>query len=238
MFHNAHAYVTKRLYKSEDDLLLIGSILPDIAITKIIGWDDGLHGSRNMNKFAKYIKNKPDYINLYRGVYVHNIVDNLAHKRFSGGKGYAYQNNREIVRLIISVYGLSLKDAQIKAHNYLESAVDILLLQKYPEIQTKIRIAIKRTDVVKLSTLLSIYFNQDRNEFANALSQYFNLIIKYDLSKKQNWILFWDNLEELMSLKRIDNDKKKEILNKSISISKNSYENFLNNPELTSLSYE
>lgn len=228
MFHNTHAYLASKLYKSENILLLTGSILPDIAITKIITWDKGLHGEENFESFFKFVgKNYPDFLNLNKGILAHNIVDDLTHRAYLGGTGYAYQNNEELSKLVSKYYGLDEKTAQGIAHNYIESGVDILLLREYKDIQKQIRDAVGQIDKKDLANILSEYFKGDKNKFLEALSQFLDLFTKYDFVKEDNWVLFWGDLEKLLSLRDIGVQHRSSLLHKSVGIVKNTYQEFL-----------
>lgn len=227
MLHHTHAFTVSRLYQSQDDLLLMGSILPDIAVTKIIKWEGGLHGKRSVNHLTKFIDKYPNYHWLLKGVIAHNVVDDFTHKDYQGGKGYAFQNNQELVILIAKYYGLGKKAARGLAHNYIESGVDIWLLQDQPIIQKTLKRALRSINQEKLSNLLGSYFKIDQKKFYNSLTKFINLFTKYDFSQKESWILFWQDLEILLSLKDIGNQKRKELLDKGVDIVKNTYQEFL-----------
>lgn len=229
MFHHAHAYIASKLCKSEESLLLVGSIIPDIAVTKIIKWRGigGLHGKRRIKSFPGFIKKDPAYHELWEGVMAHNILDYFTHNHYQGGTGYAFQNNQELVSLVAKYYGLGKKAARGLAHNYIESGVDILLLQDCPIIQDKLKQALRQVNKKKLSVLLGNYFNIDKDKFCDALTQFIALFTKYDFTKEENWILFWKDLEILLSLKDIESKKRKELLNMSLDIVKNTYQGFL-----------
>lgn len=228
MFHNTHTYFASKLCKSHDNLFLLGSILPDIAVTGIIKWEGGLHGKESLENFFQFTKKHPTYLNLYKGIHTHNIIDNFAHTDYIGRSGYAYQNNEELAHLVAEYYDLDKKGALGKAHNYIESGVDLLLLQEYPNIPNQIKKAIQQTDEQKLSRLLGLYFNVDKNRFLDALLQFFDQFTKYDLTKEDNWNLLWADLERLLSLKNIGNQKRKELIHKSVDVVKNTYPDFLN----------
>ncbi len=228
MFYNAHAYVASKLHKSEDNLLLIGSILPDIAIMKIIDWDNGLHGKENTRNFIKFIQEEnPNYLFLGKGVYTHCILDDVSHLKYHSGVGYAYQNNEELSELVGEYYNEDKEMAKRKAHNYIESGVDILLLKENPEIQGLVEQAFEKVDLDELSVLLSLYFKIDKEKFKQTISQYFNLITKNDLRNKDNWIFFWEDLNKIMGLKKIEETKIKTLLDKSIDLTKDTYKDFL-----------
>lgn len=207
--------------------MLLGSILPDIAVTGIIKWEGGLHGKESLEQFSQFIKRHHAYLNLYKGIHTHNIIDAFAHINYIGGKGYAYQNNEELAQLVAEYYELDGKGAEGKAHNYIESGVDILLLQEYPNIPNQIKKAIQQIDERKLSRLLGSYFNIDKARFLNALLQFSDQFTKYDLTKERNWNLLWADLERLLSLKNIGNKKRKKLIHKSVDVVKKTYQDFL-----------
>ena len=70
MFHNTHVYLATRLYKSYDNLLMLGAFLPDIAITKIIQWEGGLHGKKATLMFKKFTQKNPKYVTLYYRAFI------------------------------------------------------------------------------------------------------------------------------------------------------------------------
>ncbi len=227
MFFNSHAYIASKA--SHNSLLIIGSILPDIAITKIIGWKD-LHDEEKTEKFKKVITSRNrNYLELLKGIALHNIVDNLTHNNYRNNRGYAYQNNQKLSNLVSSFYGLNAKRSEEIAHNYIESAVDILLLKNNSHINGLLRFSIKKIDIEELSDLLSFCFKTDRSKTLKALNLYFDLILKYDLQEKNGWISLWSDLEFFLSLKKTDDMQRRKLLNKSLSLTNNSYFNFLEN---------
>ncbi|QQG43042.1 MAG: hypothetical protein HYW45_02405 [Candidatus Daviesbacteria bacterium] len=228
MFHNTHVYIASKLYNSADELLLVGSILPDLAVTGIIQWEGGLHGKESVKSFFQFIQGNSTYLNLYKGVYAHNILDDFTHQNYQGEPGFAYQNNKELVQLVKRFYDLDDKGAAGKAHNYIESGVDILLLKEHPEVQNQFRKAINQVDKPQLAYLLSAYFKVDEAKFLVAILQFFELFTKYDFSKQENWVLFWQDLEKLLVLKDIGDKNRKVLIDKSLEIVKNTYQDFLN----------
>lgn len=228
MFHHAHIYIASKLYGSIDPLLLIGGFLPDLAVTKIIKWDEGLHGEKSDKKFSDYIKTKhQSLINLANGVHAHNILDDFTHIEYITKPGYAFQNNEDVVKLVGQYYGLDEESAKRKAHNFLESAVDILLLNEKPEIQEMLKSAVKNVDQYNLAESLADYFEIDKDKLHEAIVFYFELFTRYDFSKKENWILFWAGLEKLLEMKNIGDQSREKLLDKSIEIVENTYQDFL-----------
>ncbi len=208
---------------------MLGSILPDIAVTGVIGWEDGLHGKKNFIDFVKFVRREyPSLIKLSEGVISHNILDDFTHTSYKGNSGFAYQNNKELVRLVMKYYGLGEEKAKGIAHNYIESGVDILLLKEYPDIKGKIRKVLRKFENGELFDILETYFQKEKGEFLEAFPKLLDLFTKYDLSGVNNWIVSWKKLEGFLKLKNIGDKRRNELLLKSIEIVRNTYKDFLN----------
>ncbi len=229
MLHNAHAYFASTLYIPDSPLILVGSIIPDIAITKIIGWENGLHGRENVSKFCKFVESKaPLLTGLYKGVFLHCILDDFSHNNYNGNTGYAYQNNERLSQLIYKYYEVDKETAKRIAHNYLESAVDMFLLQEHPQLGFKIKNTIQQVDINSISDPLSLYFAKNKTKFKYALVEYFELISKSNLESLKGLIAFWEDLEKNLSLQKIGVDQKIELFNLSITLVGHTYKDFIN----------
>ncbi len=228
MFHHAHAYIATKLYNDEVPLLQFGSILPDLAVTKIVAWDEGLHGKELDESFRQFISNKyPDYIMLANGVHAHNILDDFTHLDYKGKIGYAFQNNKELTEMVARFYELEGERATGKAHNFIESGADILLLKEMPQVQTKLRLAINQIDKEKIAQILSEFFRKDKAKLLEALNVYIDIFTKYNFSDQVEWVPFWQDLEKLMKLKNIGDGKRTQLINKGLEITKHTYSEFL-----------
>lgn len=228
MFHHTHAYLASKIYDSEEPLLFLGSILPDLAVTGIISWENGLHGAENDIKFTEFIEQKyPKYITLANGVHAHNIIDDFTHIDYKGKIGYAFQNNKQLALMVADFYELDEEKSIGKAHNFIESGVDILLLKEMPEVQTKLRMAINQIDKEYIAKILAEYFRTSPEKMLKSLNEYLNLFTKYDFSILEEWIPFWTDLEKLMKLKNIGDGKRRQLINKSLEITKITYKSFI-----------
>lgn len=228
MLHHTHAFLGYKIFNSENSLLIVGSFLPDIAILKIIDWSNGLHGKENTNKFLNFIHSKyKEQDALSKGVLVHNLIDDFTHIEYEG-KGYAFMNNKELAGLVSEFYKLNPERSKGIAHNYIESAVDIHLLKEYPEVQNKVKNATRDIDIDKLADILGAYFSIDPEEFRRELKTYFDLFTKYNFSDQNDWVYFWNDLENLLELDDIGDERRKKLISKSMDITKNTYSDFLN----------
>lgn len=238
MFHNAHAYFASKLHNSTDGLLLVGSILPDLSVMGIIPWHDGLHGARNAQRFHKFVNTKyPAWLKLAQGVLAHNALDDTSHTRYKDGPGYAFQNTQKLAELVETFYGLDKQLAKGKAHNYIESAVDMLILKKEPKIQSQLKQALKNTDQNELANILAEFLTIDKSKLLASIKQFFDLFSRYNLVRLEEWHPFWSQLEKLFELKNIGQQHRKKLLEISLKTIKNTYREFLNSSLEISVKY-
>ncbi len=230
MFHHAHCYIGSKIFDLDSELFLIGCLLPDIAITKIIGWEDGLHGYENSAKFDLFIKDHfPKQTDLSIGVYAHNILDFFSHTKYLIDTGYAFQNNQQLTQLVKESYDIDNQSAQGKAHNYIESAVDIYLLNKFSDVNEKVKAVLKNSNRQLVADILSKYFDISKDECLEAVNEYFDLFSRYDFSKVESWNNFWEILEQKLSLSNIGRDERISILNLAVATTADSVNDFINN---------
>lgn len=226
MFHNTHIYITTQAQDSTDDLLVLGSVLPDLAITGVLAWDSGLHDYGKVEQFVKSILDKGRSSLLLTGLQSHLAVDALSHETYSDGVGYAYLHTEVLSKHVGELYGLDPQKAKQIAHNYIESAVDIHLL-KDRSIRTDYLKSVEEESVVYVSRALSTFFDVKYDLLLNSFHQYIDLFTKYDYSSKDDWAKFWNELEPLLGLKDIGHAQRMQLIQEAMGITKISYSDFL-----------
>ena len=228
MFFHAHLYFTQKIFNSKiDDLLVIGSILPDIAVTKIVDWNE-LHKSERVERFEEFVKeNNQKYLPLIKGIKSHIVLDNFTHKSYKNGTGYAFQKSPPLINLASECCGIDKKSAKKAAHNFIEIAVDILLLKDDPDLVDILKKSIKSCNKSELSKLLSSFFKKDKDAVFLALSDYFEVILRYNLSNIDGWVSLWADINNLLYSKKIDKCLTSKTIIKATHLVKNSYLEFL-----------
>lgn len=229
MFYNAHVFIAEKLYSSNDPLLITGSILPDIAITKIFDWNKtGLHGKENVKNFYNFIlKNFPEFEKLALGVLAHNILDDFSHNNYSKNIGYAYQNNQQLINKVSRYYESDKELTERKAHNFIETGVDILMLKDFPNIQNDLEKSLAAIDSNQLCKLFEKYFDIKKTKALESIKEYYSLITEKDLSIKTNWIFLWKKLNRMMGLKNITDQEILDLIDTGIETIRDTYKDFI-----------
>lgn len=228
MFFHTHVYYAKEVDKNLDPLKVIGSILPDLAGTSIISWDD-LHKRGKILKFSSYIKkSEPSYLSLTKGIHYHNTVDFLSHRKYKGGIGFAYKNSTpKLVNLISKAFAIDKKRAYISSHNLIEAGVEYHLLNENPGLAELVRNSVKKTNMQDLAKVLADFYNVSNKKMYDNLNIIYGFATGYNLADIGEWVRFFVDLNKFYL--KTDSDQKltREALGLSFSLTKNSYKDFL-----------
>lgn len=161
MFPLSHIYVATRVAGRKNDLLVLGSVIPDLA-----WFSEPLRGAlhNQPSEFWGFVKEKyPDCLDLALGVRLHSQIDRGADYYSDDEKiGYAYINGRKIVKRASSAFGIEEgQQALVLSHNFIEAAVDLVLAEKFPSLIRMYRRAINEGAAEKTALVISIYLGKD-----------------------------------------------------------------------------
>ncbi|MBI4097908.1 MAG: hypothetical protein HY426_02605 [Candidatus Levybacteria bacterium] len=229
MFFHTHVYYAEKVDKNLDALKVIGSIIPDLAGTSIITWDN-LHKKKDILNFSSYVKKShPAFTSLLKGINYHNSVDYLSHVKYKNSTpGYAYASaTPQLIDLTQKAYNVSPERAKISAHNNIECGVDYHLLNDHPQLAELIKNSIKEIDMAGLSKLIAEYFKKSEKETFKALKIFFSIATDYDLRSIDEWVRLFVGLNK-MYLKTDSNEElTRKVLELSFKITKDTYKEFI-----------
>ena len=228
MFFHTHVYFAKKVDKNLDNLKVVGSILPDLAGTSIISWED-LHKKKQILKFFSYVRKfEPGYLSLTKGIHYHNTVDYLSHVKYKNGIGFAFQNSTpQLVEIVAKAFSVDRKRAYMYSHDLIEAGVEYHLLNEIPALMKLVKEAVDETDMEDLAKILADYFKLSHEKMQESLKLVFEIAISYNLADMEEWVKFYMDFNKFY--RKIDFDPKlsKEALELSFSITKDSYKDFL-----------
>ncbi len=229
MFFHTHVHYTKIVAKKPDHLMVLGSFLPDLALTSIISWDM-LHKKEPILSFNEFIKKThPEFIPLTRGIHFHNTVDYVTHIRFKQDlTGYAYGKiTPQLVTLVGQALNVPEERAKISAHNFIECAVEMRVVQQYPEIHTLIEDSVAALDKEKLVTVMSEYCQLPIAAISASIETFLPFASDYDLTSMEEWQRLWKNLSAAHLHTTSDPERVKEAIQLSLQLTEHNYNDFL-----------
>ena len=228
MFFHTHVYYSKRVDPNLDSLKVIGSILPDLALTSLITWDD-LHKRKGILDFSSYIeKSNPSLASLLRGINYHNTLDYFTHISYKNKIGYAYSGiTPELISLVAKALSVDEKRAFISSHNCIESAVEYYLLRKDPSLAKLIKDSLRETDIEFLAKTMAGYYGKSQNEMLDAINKLFSFATQYDLTNIDGWIKLFIDLNKYYLKVDVDKSLTKQVIKLSLDLTKNTYKEFI-----------
>jgi hypothetical protein len=205
-------------------LLLYGSVFPDIPMTGLISWEEM---KNKTYVFANYLKQNNSKLNNFAmGLLLHEEpfgIDRFVH----GENGYAYIKGKEIIAEVEKYFPDD--DAATVAHGFIEFAVEIILTEKYPNLQKELKIVLKEINnhyVDDIALLFSRFFSKDISVVKQTIVKYNNLL-NQDVSSFEEAVNLYTQLMDLMRKTKNDEGVVKSILEKAMVIIDDNWEFFL-----------
>ncbi|MFH1787928.1 MAG: hypothetical protein ABH834_00940 [Candidatus Altiarchaeota archaeon] len=223
MFPLVHIYCTKRIVGDASPLLLFGSIFPDIEATGVFSY-----GTINDNVvgFSNFIKdNHPDLRDFAEGLLFHEEpkgVDRFVH----GENGYAFVKGRIIVPFVERHFP---KGALEKSHNYVELAVQVLLVEEHPEIQDELQRVLESSRRVssKIAEALSGFFGVGLEKSRESIKIQDELLSTMDFSSVEKAVDWYVGLSNRLRNANYSKDVITAILEKAVEAVQDDYEDFI-----------
>jgi hypothetical protein len=116
-----------------------------------------------------------------------------------------------------------------KSHNYIELAIQILLVGKHPEIQGELRPVLESSRKVsnKIAKVLSEFFRVDKEKTRDCIQLLDELLSTMDFSTLENAVEWYVGLSNRLRNANYSKEVITAILEKAIETVKGDYEEFL-----------
>ena len=179
MFPLTHIWFCRRLQGSLTNEEVLGSIFPDIVITKCLDYTDTHHctavlpqylKSRGQEAFAKAMMTHtvdPNGLDYFGDEFFKSSIE----------KGYCFQKAAPIVEGVIQACNIPEDYGLWKAHNFIEMGIEINLVDNNPELPEIMHNALKDPIAIQeASQVLEDYYKLDAGTIKRAFGEFSELI--------------------------------------------------------------
>lgn len=230
----SHTYVSTKVTGKKTPLLILGSVLPDIATTssqQIVRQQ--IHDSpTQFNTFVT--SNYPQLLDLSLGVSLHSPINGGADFYSDDTKtGYAKIEGKKISQQVADL--LEVQDGDISfilAHNFIEMAVDLHIYNNHREIWEIYNEGMEnvQNDLMVVSNCLADYLNMEEAVILTEINNLMDMLGAKNLTSVNNMIDFVAiPLIKVRLNKDISTPKAIEIAEQALRITEGSYKEFLDN---------
>lgn len=160
MFPLSHIYVATKVTGRKNDLLVLGSIIPDLAWFSI-PLRDAVHNTPQ--EFWQFVQNRfPLDLDLALGVKLHSQVNHGADFYSDDLKtGYAKVKGRKILKEVKRVLQIEGSDhALVLAHNFIEAALDLNIQETDPRINMIYAQALNDQSLSRVAEIVGKFLSQ------------------------------------------------------------------------------
>lgn len=185
-----HVYYSLLAKGNGSDAQVIGAILPDAATTVAFSWTD-LHDPARVEEFAATIDHS-SLRDVVVGIRHHVELDERAHNAWRGGGGYAYiHQTPELQEAVGAACGVDGDLARTLAHNFIETAVDLHLLAKNPDVFERVQHSINAYGLPPLAAALGKWKQIDVDVMESRLVEFFDVWQRHDLATVDGMVELW-----------------------------------------------
>ena len=206
MFTMTHMYFSFE-FLDKNNAVTLGAMFPDTFIFSPLTYQQTHSNAKKLVEFC--VANYPQYIQFAQSVLLHETLDYFGDKNWEGsGVGYCFINGRDLVSDIMRVYDTHDESfATFKAHNFIEMAIQVLLVDTYPGLPELFREAINDIVLIDgLAGMLGDYYKVDCDVIKRSLLR-FPTVVEYEDPSLRNMIAK-SNLQTLIKNKKtIDIDE-------------------------------
>lgn len=228
MFPHTHAYTTKEIIGKADSLLIYGSILPDIAITKLLDWDII---SKKSKEFRDWLISKDkSYSNLGLGMMLHEFpcgIDRFTHNSYRGNSGYAFENSKSIIDEVSLCCSVTQEQSKSLAHDLIETGLEFLLIQDNPSVTKLVKTSLESINIKKTAKYFAQFYGTKEDKTYYTIKFYNHFIVKRDYNSVDSFVGIWEAIAKQLLGKNIDRGKTRKVILKSIEIVRPTYKEFI-----------
>jgi hypothetical protein len=228
MFPHTHAYATKEITGRSDSLLIYGSILPDIAITKILEWNAI---STKAEDFRNWLISKDNaYVDLGLGMMLHEFpcgIDRFTHTSYKGNQGYAIENSKFLIKDVAFCFDVTLDHASFFAHRLIELGVELLVIKDNPWVVELVRTSVNTVDMKKIAQYFSQYYGTKEDDTDKAITAYNQALLEPDYCTIEGVVETKDSMVRQLFGISIDKDKTRAVIKKSVEVVEPDYKDFI-----------
>ncbi len=173
MFPATHVYVIERLVPSAGPLHRLGAVFPDAVLTNGLPWARTHRSGAGL--YAFLAQEAPEALPFAVGVISHGCLppglDYYTDEQYgTGQKGYAFQQAEPYAARVARICRLPAAMGLWKAHNFVEMAVEWLIVQQNPGLGERIREAFQDVSLlVTLADPLGRYYECDGEALVHSL---------------------------------------------------------------------
>jgi len=229
MFPLTHAFVAFKATQSKDPLLILGSFLPDFAVTKVVNWDE-TH-ERGL-EFKVFLDEKfPKLSNLAVGFLTHGLkpkgLSYYADYSYAGEGGYAVVHSRGLSSAVARACNLNDVTAKIAATHFVKMAFEVLVARDQPQAVNLVEKSIKESDLKQVSAALAGFYSKDKEAVLDAVNRYVTACNVHDLTTSEGLARTWSVLNEVIFNQKTDEKACAVLIDDTVKTIEPSYKKFL-----------
>jgi len=224
-----HAYIATHATEGNEQLLIIGSLLPEMLPyipNDVFGYKELHEGGKRLLKYLETCR--PDKRDLALGLLSHG-AELGADKYSRAGERFVAPERQSLIREISLAQGVSLETAESRLHNYVGLGIDCLLVQNEPGLVKKVQETLRKIDTKEIACLIARAFDKDKTKVMKMTKTLFkNIYCWEDLTSVEGLARIWARQSSGLPEKdKVDIPRSSVVIKKCASLLEKEWKGFL-----------
>lgn len=222
-----HIYIATKVAERESPLLVIGSVLPDVVWMSRRLPSDKLHD--NPKEFYEFVRsNSKDMHDLALGMMLHSNAKGADYYSHFYKGGYAMAKGKNLIKDLVNLF--NFKDEKLnlyKAHNFIEAALDVHLLENNGDLVDLYKNS-NDFNLEKIAQSIYEFTNFDKDIIKGDLDSFFKIFGPESVSSKKAFVNnFFPPVLEAAFHEKAPGEEIAKILDKALEITEKDWQELI-----------
>ncbi|NLM44156.1 MAG: hypothetical protein GX201_09120 [Clostridiales bacterium] len=228
MFPFTHIWFSRNVLGYSNNMTVLGSIFPDAFVSLILDYD-ATHKT-GWKLYDYFNIKKPKLLDFVKSSVTHTVspkgLDYYGDESYRGSKGYCFQKAESIVEEVIEACNIPEKFGLWKAHNFIEMAIELIILNENEYLLELLDKALKDNLAMHdIECSLESYYGLRTGSLRNNFKKFKHFVYKENISSRILSINYDHHMKARHGIS-IDIDKASRIIDKAKHIIHDDYVEF------------
>lgn len=229
MFPFTHIWFSRNVLGYSNNMTVLGSIFPDVFVSDKLNYDD-TH-KIGWSIFDYFYEVKPEISDFIKSGITHTVspagLDFYGDEAYNGSMGYCFQKATDIVEEVVEACNLPEEYGLWKAHNFIEMAVELNILNENAELIELLDYALKDKKLVnKIESSLEMFYSLNSGSLKNSFKRFEHFVYKEAISSRILSINYDYHMKNRHGI-NIDIDKASRVIDKAKHIISKDFNGFI-----------
>ncbi|MDD2481676.1 MAG: hypothetical protein WCY24_03215 [Lutispora sp.] len=229
MFPFTHIWFSEKVLGYSNNMTVLGSIFPDAFVSNKLSYE-ATHKT-GWDIFHYFCQEKPELTDFIKSGVTHMVhpegLDFYGDEAYNGAEGYCFQKAADIVEEVIDACNIPKEFGLWKAHNFIEMAVELNILNKNHRLLEQLDYSLKDSILInQIRFSLERFYGVEPGSLKNGFKRFESFVFRDNINSHILSINYDHHMKNKHGI-NIDIDKASKIIDDAKLIIGKDFNNFI-----------